>query len=256
MNNFFICKNGQNISWTFVCDGYNQCIDGSDERNCYCQGDVYACLQGNNVSCRIACATYGRVTCLTYQNIRACEQYIQEHSSAIHFDISSTSESFILTNDFDALRYSACLAMSILILVSILSILIYLIRKNPTKLLFSYTNKSLNRNLNRTSSNRLSSITQQQSSSLNLSHSHNTLTPNINDLPPSYDCLEQNSISLNDCYEPPPYPGPSLFSSVQQSHSTYYETIKTRTLSNSMSMLHPMLLPEPNVSTNIRTYCV
>ena len=44
----------------------------------YCQGDVYACLQGNNVSCRLACLTYGRVTCLTYQNTRACEQYLRE----------------------------------------------------------------------------------------------------------------------------------------------------------------------------------
>jgi hypothetical protein len=34
MNNYFVCKNGQNISWTSVCDGHNQCIDGSDERNC------------------------------------------------------------------------------------------------------------------------------------------------------------------------------------------------------------------------------
>jgi hypothetical protein len=46
----------------------------------YCQGDVYACLQGNNVSCRLACGTYGRVTCLTYQNTQACEQYIRERS--------------------------------------------------------------------------------------------------------------------------------------------------------------------------------
>lgn len=44
----------------------------------YCQGDIYACLQGNNVSCRLACPTYGRVTCLTYQNTRACEQYLRE----------------------------------------------------------------------------------------------------------------------------------------------------------------------------------
>ena len=48
----------------------------------YCQGDVYACLQGNNVSCRVACATYGRVTCLTYQNTRACEQYLRERSES------------------------------------------------------------------------------------------------------------------------------------------------------------------------------
>lgn len=36
MNSYFICQNGQNISWTFLCDGYNQCLDGSDERNCDC----------------------------------------------------------------------------------------------------------------------------------------------------------------------------------------------------------------------------
>ncbi|CAF1139924.1 unnamed protein product [Rotaria sordida] len=261
MNNFFACKNGQNISWTSVCDGYNQCKDDSDEQNCYCQGDVYACLQGNNVSCRIACATYGRVTCLTYQNTRACEHYIHEHSSStIHLDISSTSESFILTNDFDALRYSACLAISILIFVSIFSILIYLIRINPSKLFFSYTNKSFNTNLNRTSTNRLSSIIQQQqqqqSSSLNLSQTYNISTSDINDLPPSYNYLEQNSISINDFYEPPPYPGPSLSSSIENSNSIYYEPIKIRTLSNSMSMLHPMLLPEPHVLTKIRTHRV
>ena len=34
MNGYFVCKNGQNVSWTSVCDGHNQCIDGSDERNC------------------------------------------------------------------------------------------------------------------------------------------------------------------------------------------------------------------------------
>lgn len=54
----------------------------------YCQGDVYACLQGNNVSCRVACATYGRVTCLTYQNTRACEQYIRERSKSNESDRS------------------------------------------------------------------------------------------------------------------------------------------------------------------------
>jgi hypothetical protein len=59
---------------------------------------------------------------------------------------------------------------------------------------------------------------------------------------------------MNDCYEPPPYPGPPSFSSVQRSDSVYYETIKTP--SNSMSMLHPMPLPEPRAFANARTHRV
>jgi hypothetical protein len=131
------------------------------------------------------------------------------------------------------------------------SIFIYLIRKNPSQLLFSCANKSLTSTLHRKSTHRLSSILQQQqSSSLNLSHSRYTPAPNINDLPPSS--------NWNDCYEPPLYPGPPLFSSsdVNYSDSIYYETIKTPTMSNSMSMLHPMQLPEPQGFTNIRTHCV
>ncbi len=143
-------------------------------------------------------------------------------------------------------------------MVSIFSIFIYLIRKNPSQLLFSCANKSLTSTLHRKSTHRLSSILQQQqqqSSSLNLSYSRYTPAPNINDLPPSSDW---NSISINDCYEPPLYPGPPLFSSsdVNCSDSIYYETIKTPTMSNSMSMLHPMQLPEPQGFTNIRTHCV
>ena len=34
MNEYFVCKNGRNVSWTSVCDGNNQCTDGSDELNC------------------------------------------------------------------------------------------------------------------------------------------------------------------------------------------------------------------------------
>lgn len=111
MSGYFVCKNGQNVSWTSVCDGRNQCTDGSDERHCkfcssrfdqqssshrcwlfvgYCQGDVYACLQGNNVSCRVACGTYGRVTCLTYQNTRACDQYLRERKQR-RYERRSTS---------------------------------------------------------------------------------------------------------------------------------------------------------------------
>ncbi|CAF3320194.1 unnamed protein product [Rotaria socialis] len=253
MSSFFACKNGQNISWTFVCDGYNQCVDGSDEQQCYCQGDIYACRQGNNVSCRIACATYGRVTCLTYQNIRACEQYIQGHISTIPLDISSTSESLIITNHFDALRYSACLAISILVFFSIVSTLIYLIRKNSSKFVFVYTNKGFNTNTN---TNRLSSNIEQPSPRLDLSSSYVTSTSDINDLPPSYDQFDRNSIPINDFYEPPPYPGLPLLSTVQNSNSFYSEAMKTRASSNSMSMLNPMPLPEQHALTNIRTYCV
>jgi len=266
MSAYFVCKNGQNVSWTSVCDGRNQCTDGSDEHNCYCQGDVYACLQGNNVSCRVACSTYGRVTCLTYQNTRACEQYIRERSSTFYPDIHSAGDSSLSTNSFDALRYSAFLAGGILLFVSLISLLIYIIRKNPSQLLFFCTNKSLGTHLSRKSTNRLTSESsvlqqhhyrqqQQPSPPLNLSHPRYTPAPDINDLPPSY-YADRNRISMNDCYEPPPYPGPPLFSSIQRSDSIYYETIKTPSTSNSMSMLHPMPLPEPRAFANARTHRV
>ena len=61
---------------------------------------------------------------------------------------------------------------------------------------------------------------------------------------------------MNDCYEPPPYPGPPLCSSIQRSDSIYYETIKTPSTSNSMSMLHPMPLPELRAYANARTHRV
>jgi hypothetical protein len=116
-----------------------------------------------------------------------------------------------------------------------MSLIIYLIRKKPSQLL----------NSNRKSSNRLACIIQQQSSPINLSQSRYTPTPDIRDLPPSYHYSDQNIISINDCYEPPPYPG-------LLSDSIYYETIKT----SSMSMLHPLPLPEPYIFNNIRTHCV
>ena len=172
----------------------------------HCQGDIYACLQGNNVSCRLACATYGRVTCITYQNQRACEQYNRE-SHITHFNISST-------NDFDALQYSAYLAIGILIFLSILSIFIYFIRKKPLQFLSSWMNTKIDR-----------------------SSSHYISACDIDDLPP-------------------PYPGPPLFSSLYRSESIYYATIKTPTISTSMSMLNPMPLPEPFEFTNLRTHSV
>ena len=146
MNRYFLCHNGQNVSWSSVCDGSNQCSDGSDEQHCtfyeidiptwrtmpsilgHCQGDVYACLHGNNVSCRIACTTYRRVTCLTYQNTLACEQYLRDHGEclekgryrsppiyilgdALNFHMNPAGDWSIFTRHFDAWRYSGTWSM-------------------------------------------------------------------------------------------------------------------------------------------------
>ncbi|CAF1660980.1 unnamed protein product, partial [Adineta ricciae] len=257
MNAYFICRNGQEVSWTAVCDGRSQCLDGSDERNCYCQGDVYACLQGNNVSCRIACPTYGRVTCLTYRNTIACEQYLRERSSTLNPDIYSAGDSSLSSYNFDALRYSALLAGGILLFVSLISLLIYIIRKRP-QLLFLCTNKLFTTSSNRKPTHRSaleSAILQQHqlTPSSNVPRQRYTPAPDVNDLPPSY-YADRNQMSMNDCYEPPPYPGPPLFSSIPRTDSIYYETIKTPSISNSMSMLHPMPLPEPRTFANARTH--
>jgi hypothetical protein len=197
----------------------------------HCQGDIYACLLGNNVSCRLACATYGRVTCLTYQNKRACEQYNQQ-SSSTHFHMNSTSKTSILINDFDALQYSVCLSIGILFFFFILLMIIYLIRKKSFQFLFSCFNKSFNPQLIRKS--------HPQSSSFD---SRYTPAPDLYDLPPSY-YYYYSTISINDSYEPPPYPGSS--SSLYRSNSIYYETIQTP----SMPLLEPKEFP------NIRTHCV
>lgn len=249
MNAHFTCANGQNVSWNFVCDGRNQCIDGSDERHCYCQGDVYACLQGNNVSCRLACLTYGRVTCLTYQNTRACEQYLRERSFN-QPDVNTVSDTSALSSSsFDALRYSAFLAAGILLFVSIISLMIYLIRKYPFDIFSFFSSHSHRKSPTRLTSE--SSAVLQQDSSFP-SRPRYTPAPDIHDLPPSY-YADRANVPIGDCYEPPPYPGPPL---VQRSESVYYETIKTPSIGNSMSMLHPMPLPEPRVFSNIRTHRV
>jgi hypothetical protein len=148
----------------------------------------------------------------------------------------------------------AFLAGGILLFVSLVSLLIYIIRKNPSDLLFFCTKKYSNRK----STNRLtleSSVLQQQPSPSNLTRPRYTPAPDVSDLPPSY-YSDRNQISMSDCYEPPPYPGPPLFSSIQRSDSIYYETIKTPSTSNSMSMLHPMPLPEPRAFANARTHRV
>jgi hypothetical protein len=70
------------------------------------------------VSCRVACETYGRVTCLTYQNVRACEHYRRDYrkydvvmtlnySSTFFSDMTAAINPSMLSIDrFDAVKYS------------------------------------------------------------------------------------------------------------------------------------------------------
>lgn len=243
MNEFFLCENGQNLPWKFVCDGRNQCFDGSDEEHCtaflrfsfmqnsplflgFCQGDIYPCLQGNNVSCRLACATYGRVTCITYQNTRACEQY---NMRVVHGNASN--DSLIFPNYLDAFQYSVCLAIGTLLVLTIFFILIYLVRKKLFRFLFPCTDVEFD----------------QQTSYLRYTPTADTL-----DFQGPCPYCEQYTIANEEAYEPPPYPGSSIFPSLARSNSIYYETIKTPT----MSMLNSLSFPEPFVLSNIRTHSV
>jgi hypothetical protein len=140
--------------------------------------------------------------------------------------------------------------------------IIYIIRKHPSQLFVVCPSRLLCRHVHRKSTNRFtseSSVLQQQppsSSSLHVSRSRYTPAPDVHDLPPSYYSDGTSGNAISDCYEPPPYPGPPVFSSVQRSDSIYYETIKTPSTANSMSMLHPMPLPEPRAFANVRTHRV
>lgn len=187
---------------------------------------MYPCLQGNNVSCRLACPTYGRVTCLTYQNIRACEQYLRDMKKYQESNAIDHSMTYLTVDQFDALRYSgkamitlidhsaalslAVLALGILLCASILSILIYFVRKRPSYSLFSRPKRSLHRLATRPTTSMIP-------------RTRYTTAPDVNQLP----ILSYSP----DSYEPPPYPGPS------RSDSIYYETIKTPNVLNSRSTL-------------------
>ncbi|CAF1240869.1 unnamed protein product [Didymodactylos carnosus] len=250
----FSCRNGFNISWDHVCDGVNQCNDGSDEIQCQCQGDFYTCIQGNNVSCRLGCESdFKYVTCLTYRNKRACEQYhkrsmflilsmyttfyfrlrsfLENISTVSHIGVQLTIADSSTSSHFDALKYSALLAASILLVVSIVSIFIYLIRKKSPLNLLSCNSSFINGKQcclsNSTESNVLpaSIILQSTSSQLpryspfitdsNLRSNHNNIPP------PSY----RYSLATSDeFYEPPPYPGDTP---MNHSHEIYYESIKS-----------------------------
>lgn len=188
------------------------------------------------MSCRLACATYGRVTCITYSNTRACEQYNRELSMTVS-NVNSSNDSLIFTNYFDALQYSACLAIGTLLVLAIFFILIYLIRKKLFRFLFPCIHTDFDR----------FSSTCQQTSYLRYTPTADTL-----DFRTTCPYCEQYTISNDDIYEPPPYPGSSIFPSLARSNSIYYETIKTPT----MSMLNPLPFPEPFKFSNIRTHSV
>lgn len=177
------------------------------------------------------------------------------------------------TTPFDALRYSgklatdavirssissflALLAIGILFFASLFSMMIYLIRRNPSSLLSTCAKKPFN--MHRKSPSRLTAILQQQEhpSSFTLSRSHYTPAPDCHNLFSSSHPSEQYLTSRDECYEPPPYPGPPLSPSVPLANSIYYETIKTSTVSNSMSMLNAVPLPDASTSVYARTHCV
>ena len=177
------------------------------------------------------------------------------------------------TTPFDALRYSgklatdtafrssipsflAFLAIGILLFASLFSMMIYLLRRNPSSLLSACAKKPFN--THRKSPSRLTAILQQQEhpSSFTLSRSLYTPAPDCHHLFSSSHRSEQYLTSREECYEPPPYPGPPLSPSLPLGNSIYYETIKTPPVSNSMSMLNTVPLPDTSTSAYARTHCV
>ncbi|XP_076347315.1 uncharacterized protein LOC143245158 [Tachypleus tridentatus] len=58
LNDTFQCTSGQCISWYFVCDGLNNCPDGSDEDNCnpkQCPKEAFQCDNGACLSRSVLC---------------------------------------------------------------------------------------------------------------------------------------------------------------------------------------------------------
>jgi hypothetical protein len=54
----FACRNGQNVSWTSVCDGSSQCKDGSDEQNCTLFEEYFSLKKGKEITIEFSLDDY------------------------------------------------------------------------------------------------------------------------------------------------------------------------------------------------------
>lgn len=130
--------------------------------------------------------------------------------------------------------------------------MVYLLRKNRSRCSFPRAATPTTTELNRKLSYRSSFITQQRK----FSRSRYSLAPVAPDSSSSPPYPPRSPTSTDEYYEPPSYPGPPTSSAMHTSDSTYYETIKSVSVSNSMSRLNPMPLPEPRSFAHIFTHCV